>query len=216
VSRGTIPRGKLVATFVQGDCSGGGESGAPRYVDYVQGQDGAPFLVERSEAAQWLVITNSFVESNEIVFQAMRENRGRSLQEYRFPWDGRTAGKYSRAVAYGEPQGTRDRFRVPGVRAYVVCRLRRVDPVTGALLDESEAKGREPTALPGPATRAQGWGYDGKSFRPGDWVLVDGGGMAKRAQVLQATGDRYFVRYEQAPEGSGEWVEPSRVLGRFN
>ncbi len=209
-----IPRGKLIATFLRTGCSDGRDANESVFIDYVQGQDGVPFLVERSRASEWLVVRNSYIESGEIVFQSLRENRGRALQEYRFPWDGRTAGRYSLAMSYAAPRGTHDRFRVDDARPYVICRLRRVDPVSGAPLDTSLSADKGPTALPGPATSAQGWGYDGKSFAPGDLVLIDVGGRATRGRVVQASGTAYLVHYEGGPEGSNEWVAPSRVLGQ--
>lgn len=213
ITPSSIPRGKLVATFLRADCTDGRDRNEALYVDYVQGEDGAPFLVERSRAADWLMITNSFVEAGEIVFQSLRENRGRGLQEYRFPWDGRTAGKYSLAMVYSEPKGTRDRFRVDDARPHVVCKLQRVDPLSGAPVPAASAGVPNATALPGPATSAQGWGYDASAFHVGDRVIVEHQGSTKRGRVVQTSGTAYFVQLEDAPDGTGEWVEPSRVLG---
>ncbi len=200
-----VPKGKLVATFALAGCNTPQVAGEASFVDYVQGEDGAPFVVERSDASRWMVVTNSFLESGEIVFQAV-EALGQALHEYRFPWDGRTAGKHSVAVSYAEPRGSKDRFRVSTSLPHRVCSLRRVDSTAGEV---------KPTALPGPAQSDRGWGYTGASFTPGEVVLVDVSGKATRARVMQSRGTDYFVRYEGLADGSGEWISPSRIVGRI-
>ena len=85
-----------------------------------------------------------------------------------------------------------------------------VDPLTGAAL---ATYGSQPAPKADGGVR--GWGFDGASFEVGDRVLVDVGGRSVPAEVLQAPGDAYFVQFEGAPDGKGQWIDPSKITGRM-
>ncbi|MCU0693437.1 MAG: hypothetical protein MUF54_18760, partial [Polyangiaceae bacterium] len=186
------------------------------YVDYVVAADGVPFVVERRLASEWLVSSNSHRDGEDIVLQAVRERDGKALLEYRFPADGGQAGHYARSLRYARPKGSARRFRARRASAQLKCRLVRVKPRTGAPLGD----GARALPLLGPGddgteAEVQGWGSDRRSFRAGDRMLIQVQGRAVAARVLRATRRAYLMRCEGAPEDAGIWVEPSRIVGRF-
>jgi hypothetical protein len=65
------------------------------------------------------------------------------------------------------------------------------------------------------ANEPKSWGYDGRSFKVGDRLLVDIGNRSVVATVVQAMGEQYYVHYEGAVSGTGEWIRPWRVTGRL-
>jgi len=72
-----------------------------------------------------------------------------------------------------------------------------------------------PTPLAAGANEPKSWGYDGRSFNTGDRILVDIGNRSIVAIVVQANGDQYYVHFEGAAAGTGEWIKPWRVTGRL-
>lgn len=206
-----VPRGKLVASYERVRCSERSRSERV-YVDYVQGVDGAPFIVERSREGAWLIVTNHRSDRGRIVFQAVRAKGDKELREYWFTRDARQPGRYVETRVFADPRGTRHQFETHAQGQLLECELVRVNPLTGARLGSVEAgAGAEPDAS-GPAS---GWGFDGSSFGVGDRVLVDVGGRSVVAEVLQAPGDAYLVQFEGAPNGASTWIDPARITGRI-
>jgi hypothetical protein len=204
VDPGEVPRGRLVKTFARTACTRVDAPGPGAFVDYVQGMDGVPFLVERARTGTWLLVTNSWLDGSTIVFQAVRRDPS-GLVEYRFPERGSKQGQYSWSRYFEEPKGATHRFetRSTGGTA-ATCTLTVVDPLTGA-----------PVGTYGGEGSTQGWGFDGESFRVGDRILVEVGGRSVPAVVLQASGNGYFVRLEGEDENAGRWIEPSTITGRL-
>jgi hypothetical protein len=209
-----VPRGKLIASFERVGCSGSVRSETV-YVDYVQGVDGAPFIVERSLEGAWLIVTNHRVERGGIVFQAVRAKGVRELREYRFPHDIRQPGHYVETKVFAEPRGTRHRFESRANETGTECDLVRANPVTGERLGSVAAAALVGDGEASTVRPSSGWGFDGSSFRVGDRVLVDVGGRIVAAEVLQAPGDAYLLRFEGAPNGASTWIEPARITGRL-
>jgi len=205
-----VPRGRLVSTFARTSCTGNHADAATVFVDFVEGADGMPFIVERSRPDTWLLITNSRSRDDFIVFQAVRNTDAREFREYRFPAHGTKPGQYFWSSQYTEPRGSKHRFETQPVGQTTTCQLVPVDPLTGATLT---TYGASPT--PTGSASARGWGFDGKSFQVGDKVLVDVGGRSVPAEVLQAPGDAYYVRLEGEAE-AGQWIDPSRITGRMD
>ena len=201
-----VPRGRLVATYARTNCVGTEEQERPPYVDFVQGADGNPFIVERSEPDNWLLVTNGRDRSGVLVFQAIRKSDP-LLREYHFPARGREPGRYFEAERYGKIRGSRHRFETQAIGPTRHCELIPVDPLTGTALS---TYGAQPAS-----SGTQGWGFDGQSFGVGDRVLVDVGGRSVPAEVLQAPGHAYLVRFEEDGGSKGVWVEPSRITGRL-
>lgn len=205
-----LPRGRLVTTFARTACSGEGAGAQTVYVDFVRRDGGGAFIVERSEPDSWLLVTNSRRQGNTLIFQVVRKSDPPELREYRFPKGGTQPGQYFRSDRYEKPRGSRHRFHSRPLGATTSCRLLPVDPLTGAPLG---TYGSEPGASG--AAGALGWSFDGTSFRVGDRVLVDVGGRLVPAEILQAPGDKYFVRFEDDADQAGVWIEPARITGRL-
>jgi hypothetical protein len=206
VDPGDVPRGRLVKTFARRACTQTGIPAPGAFVDYVQGVDGVPFLVERARSGGWLLVTNSRLDGTTIVFQAVRRDPPQLL-EYRFPRRGSKPGQYLWFGHYEEPKGATHRFETRGRGEVATCTLTVVDPLTGAPLGTYGGEGDEGST--------QGWGFDGGSFRVGDRILVEVGGRSVPAVVLQAPGHGYFVRLEGEDENAGRWIEPSTITGRL-
>ncbi len=206
VDPGDVPRGRLVKTFARSACTQTDTPALGAFVDYVQGVDGVPFLVERARSGAWLLVTNSRLDGTTIVFQAVRRDPPQLL-EYRFPQRGSKPGQYLWSGHYKEPKGATHRFETRSTGAVATCTLTVVDPLTGAPLGTYGGKGDEGST--------QGWGFDGGSFRVGDRILVEEGGRSVPAVVLQAPGNGYFVRLEGEGENAGRWIEPSTITGRL-
>lgn len=202
-----LPRGRLVATYARTECSGADKSAV--FIDYVQGADGTTFIVERGGPKDWLLITNSRLIGEVVVFQAVREAEPRELREYRFPRRGVQAGQYFWTKTFDRPRGSTHRFETQISGTADSCRLVPVDPVTGKALAVASAEATAPVA-----SKPRGWGYDGSSFKVGDRIMVDAGGRTIPAAVLQAPGDAYFIRFDGEPEGAGRWIDPSAITGR--
>lgn len=200
-----VPRGRLVATFARTSCSVGPQNAHPVFVDFVQGTDGSPFIVERIQPDEWLLITNGRVRNDSVVFQTVRKSDPSEFREYRFPGRGTKPGEYFSARRYSPPRGTRHRFETRPLGQVTTCQLIPVDPLTGAPLATYGEQPRGETP--------RGWGFDGTSFEVGDRVLVDVGGRSVPARVLQAPGDAYYVQFEGG-KGDGRWIDPSSITGR--
>lgn len=226
VSVSGLPRGQVLASYARAQCSDQSDTKSRFVVDYVRSIDGVPFLVERAASPEWVVISNSFVEGSTIVFQAeFASSRPPMLTEYRVPLDGVTPGRFVTSIAYvklAQPQGV---LRAVISAPMTACTLLRVDPATGAVLSSQRGAAPAPTtpvepiapsAAAAPSSLVpRSWGFDGKSFKPGDRILVDQNGRSTPATVVQATGRMYLVRYEGTGSGTVEWISPERVTGRY-
>jgi hypothetical protein len=206
LSPGEVPRGQLIKTFARTSCTEDFTDPEPTFVDYVQGADGSPFIVERGRSDSWVVVTNSRLEGDTIVFQTIRRTDPAELREYRFPEHGAKPARFIRSKDYAKPRGSTHRFETQPRGTTATCTLIPVDPLTGAPIttyaEEGDASG-------------PGWGFDGTSFKVGDRVLVDMGGRSVPAKVLQASGTAYFVRIEEDPDDVGRWIDPSTITGRL-
>lgn len=202
-----VPRGRLVATYARTGCTGTVAQQPAVYVDFVQGDDGIPFIVERDDSDTWLLVTNGRQSNGVLVFQAVRKSDPSQLREYRFAARGREPGGYFESERYGKLRGSKHRFETQAVGPTRRCDLIPVDPLTGAPLS---TYGVQPAS-----SGARGWGFDGHSFREGDRVLVDVGGRSVPAEVLQAPGHAYLVRFEEDGGAQGVWIDPARITGRL-
>lgn len=206
LSPGEVPRGQLIKTFARSSCTEDFTDPEPIFVDYVQGADGSPFIVERGRSDSWLVVTNSRLEGDTIVFQAIRRKDTAELREYRFPGHGAEPARFLWSKDFTKPKGSTHRFESEPKATTATCHLIPVDPLTGAPITTYAQDGD----ASGP-----GWGFDGTTFQVGDRVLVDMGGRSVPAKVLQASGTAYFVRMEDDPEDVGRWIDPSTITGRL-
>ncbi len=204
-----VPRGDQVTTYALVQCSSNQAVPAP-LVDHVRLGDGSAVLVERMSSPDWVVITNAFVEGRFVVFQFVQEtSRPRTLWEYRIPLDASATGAFRVSSAFTLETLPGGGFRGIPVSSSASCGLQRAGVVS--------AKGAAP-ARPAGSTNAEvprSWGYDGRTFAPGDTVLLDVEGRSMRAKVVQANGQMYYVQVEGAPEGSGQWILPGRITGRL-
>ncbi len=209
-----IPRGETLSSWTLVSCTQGHAIPAS-VVDHVRLADGSSVLIERMSTPNVVVITNAFVEGRHVVFQFVQQTvRPQVLWEYRIPLDAGEQGGFRVSNAFTLEALPGGAFRgVPAVPK-ASCTLRRVippgapQPASSAAL--SGAAGSQPAS-----DAPRGWGYDGKSFVPGDRVLVDVDGRSVPAKVVQATGEMYYVQVEGLPGAGGQWVAPGRITGRF-
>jgi hypothetical protein len=218
----SIPSGALVASYSPTGCTDGSDRVEHRVVDHLRDPHGASMLVERADAPSWLVIRNTFVDGSLVVFQAIQESsQPKTAWEYRVPADGRGSGTFRSSNAFEVEYLPGGVFRATLFTELNRCSLAQVDPMTGRVAASASSPVLPAAPVP-PQPFASGgdepksWGYDGKSFKVGDKVLVDQGSRSVVAVVLQSNGDQYFVHIEGTPQGSGVWMAPWRVTGRLH
>lgn len=213
LSRRNMPRGRLVQTFSRTSCTGAlanelaeqQQKQGPIFVDFVQGRNGLPFLVERDRTDSWLLISNSHQDGETIVFQAIEQSGAERFLEYRIAGYGSKPGKLFVSAHHTQAQGSTHWFSATASGPSASCKLQPVPPLKGAPVgtyDEQE------TYMAGP-----GWGFDGSSFNVGDNVLVDMGGRSVLTRIIQASGTAYFVRLAHDPDDPGRWIDPAAITG---
>lgn len=213
LSSSNMPRGRLVQTFSRTSCTGAlanelaeqQQKKGPIFVDFVQGRNGLPFLVERDRSDSWLLISNSHQDGETIVFQAIEQSGAQRFLEYRIAGYGSEPGQLFVSAHHTPAQGSTHWFSASASGPSASCKLQPVTPLEGApagTYDEQEAH------MNGP-----GWGFDGSSFKVGDNVLVDMGGRSVLTRIIQASGTAYFVRLIHDPEDPGRWIDPATITG---
>ncbi|MBI5536664.1 MAG: hypothetical protein HY898_28350 [Deltaproteobacteria bacterium] len=237
-----IPRGELVASYSHAACSDGSDHSSRRIVDHVRGPGGFHLLVERAASPEWVVVTNQFADGAFVVFQSVQESaEPKMLWEYRVPVDGNATGTFRSSISFTRQGRADGSFRATVGAELNRCTLQRVDPTTGlpvgGLQEAAAASSSTPPIIASPGASAapvpslstsrgapragaganepKSWGYDARSFNPGDRVLVDVDNRSLEATVVQANGEQYLVRYDGAAPGTEQWVRPWRVTGRY-
>lgn len=144
VRAGDEPAGTSLGAWTTASCrdAHGGPVEQSSRVFLVRRPDGKRVVVEARPAYDSIVVTNSFTDGRELVFQvAFDESDPFLLREVRLPVDAHGPGRLVVSSSFFEPQADHRRFRATIRRPAFTCRL---DPIAPPALPPAVADAGPP------------------------------------------------------------------------